>query len=97
MGVLPRPRGHVLSQVPPEAGWLPRSCPELPARHGSSHVGNQSFEEGMNPMVTYKISVLTLWPGPRFDNPDDHLPPDSDPSPRHYTLSGALYTAGPAS
>lgn len=46
VGLLPRPRSHVLAQVPAETSGLPRSCTEFPPGYRGLDVGDESFEKG---------------------------------------------------
>lgn len=47
LGFVPCARGHVVSQISPEASGIFGCCAELPARHGSAHVGHELVEKGM--------------------------------------------------
>ena len=47
LGLLSRPRSHVLRQIPPETSRISWSGSELPAGYRGLDAGYKSFEEGI--------------------------------------------------
>lgn len=46
MGLIPCPRGHVVSQIPTKASGISRCSPELPSGHGGLDACHQSVKKG---------------------------------------------------
>jgi hypothetical protein len=47
LGIFPRPRSHVLREIPPKTSWVSGRGPELQVRHGGLDVGYEFAEEGI--------------------------------------------------
>lgn len=101
MGVFPRPRGHVLPKIPPEAHRIPWGCPDVSTRHRSPHVSNESPQEGTwLPTLGFLRLLQTLTHvdlGSRRLIDDNYWSAHSHASSRNHTISRTLCAAGSAS